>query len=65
MDKLTKADYEALASAFKAKGMDTDQAYKVMESHNWSVTLNGKLMENIYASRVLAIMHKGAESFQL
>ena len=56
MDKLSKAQYETIATKLQEKGYTADTVYEALEKTNFKVKLEG-VVYSIYASRVIAIMH--------
>ena len=58
MDKLSKAQYETIATKLSEKGYTAETVYEALEKTNFKVKLEGTVY-SIYASRVIAIMHSG------
>ena len=56
MDKLSKAQYETIATKLLAKGYTAETVYEALEKTNFKIKLEGTVY-SIYASRVIAIMH--------
>ena len=56
MDKLSKAQYETIATKLLSKGYTAETVYEALEKTNFKVKLEG-VVYSIYASRVIAIMH--------
>ena len=56
MDKLSKAQYETIATKLLEKGYTAETVYEALEKTNFKVKLEGTVY-SIYASRVIAIMH--------
>ena len=56
MDKLSKAQYEAIATKLLEKGYTAETVYEALEKTNFKIKLEGTVY-SIYASRVIAIMH--------
>ena len=56
MDKLSKAQYETIATKLLSKGYTAETVYEALEKTNFKVKLEGTVY-SIYASRVIAIMH--------
>ena len=56
MDKLSKAQYETIATKIVEKGYTADTVYEALEKTNFKIKLEG-VVYSIYASRVIAIMH--------
>lgn len=61
MDKLSKAQYETIATKLLEKGITAETAYETLEKSNFKVKLEGTVY-SIYASRVIAIMHSRSEN---
>ena len=61
MDKLTKDQYEAIATKLLAKGYTADTVYEALEASNFKIKHEGEIY-SIYASRVIAIMHSRSET---
>ena len=61
MDKLSKAQYETVATKLQEKGYTADTVYEALEKTNFKIKLEG-VVYSIYASRVIAIMHSLEES---
>ena len=60
MDKLSKAQYETIATKLTEKGYTAETVYEALKSTNFKVKLEG-ITYSIYASRVIAIMHSRSE----
>lgn len=60
MDKLSKAQYETIATKLQEKGYTADTVYEALEKTNFKIKLEG-VVYSIYASRVIAIMHSRSE----
>ena len=56
MDKLSKAQYETIATKLLEKGYTAETVYEALEKTNFKIKLEGEIY-SIYASRVIAIMH--------
>ena len=56
MDKLSKAQYETIATKLPEKGYTAETVYEALEKTNFKIKLEG-VVYSIYASRVIAIMH--------
>lgn len=56
MAKLTKENYEAIATKLLEKGYTVDTVYEALEKTNFRIKFEGEV-HSIYASRVIAIMH--------
>lgn len=56
MDKLSKAQYETIATKLLEKGYTAETVYEALEKTNFKIKLEGNVY-SIYASRVIAIMH--------
>lgn len=61
MDKLSKAQYETIATKLLEKGYTAETVYEALEKTNFKIKLEGTVY-SIYASRVIAIMHSLEES---
>ena len=61
MDKLSKAQYEAIATKLLAKGYTVETIYEALEQANFKIKHEGEIY-SIYASRVIAIMHSLKEN---
>ena len=55
MDKLSKAQYETIATKLLEKGYTAETVYEALEKTNFKIKLEGTVY-SIYASRVIAIM---------
>lgn len=60
MDKLSKAQYETIATKLSEKGYTAETVYEALEKTNFKIKLEGEIY-SIYASRVIAIMHSRSE----
>jgi hypothetical protein len=61
MSKLTADDYAVIAAAFTAKGITPGEAFLSMKSSNFNVKVGDEpTYTGVYASRVMALMHKAA-----
>ena len=60
MDKLTKDQYETIATKLLAKGYTAETVYEALEKANFKIKHEGEIY-SIYASRVIAIMHSRNE----
>ena len=60
MDKLSKAQYETIATKLTEKGYTAETVYEALEKTNFKIKLEG-VVYSIYASRVIAIMHSRNE----
>ena len=56
MDKLSKAQYETIATKLLSKGYTAETIYEALEKANFKIKHEGEIY-SIYASRVIAIMH--------
>ena len=56
MDKLSKAQYETIATKLLEKGYTAETVYEALEKTNFKIKLEG-VVYSIYASRVIAIMY--------
>lgn len=56
MDKLSKAQYETIATKLLEKGYTAETVYEALEKTNFKIKHEGEIY-SIYASRVIAIMH--------
>ena len=56
MNKLNKAQYEAIATKLLAKGITAETVYEALEETNFKVKFEGEVY-SVYASRIIAIMH--------
>ena len=56
MDKLSKAQYETIATKLLSKGYTAETVYEALEKSNFKIKHEGEIY-SIYASRVIAIMH--------
>ena len=56
MDKISKAQYETIATKLQEKGYTAETVYEALEKTNFKIKLEG-VVYSIYASRVIAIMH--------
>lgn len=61
MDKLSKAQYETIATKLLEKGYTAETVYEALEKTNFKIKLEGTVY-SIYASRVIAIMHSLEEN---
>ena len=61
MDKLSKAQYETIATKLSEKGYTAETVYEALEKANFKIKHEGEIY-SIYASRVIAIMHSLEES---
>ena len=64
MDKLSKAQYETIATKLLEKGYTAETVYEALEKTNFKIKLEGTVY-SIYASRVIAIMHSLEEEAAL
>lgn len=66
MDKLSKAQYETIATKLLEKGYTAETVYEALEKTNFKIKLEGTVY-SIYASRIIAIMHslEGEEALDL
>ena len=60
MDKLSKAQYETIATKLLSKGYTAETVYEALEKSNFKIKHEGEIY-SIYASRVIAIMHSRSE----
>ena len=60
MDKLSKAQYETIATKLLSKGYTAETVYEALEKANFKIKHEGEIY-SIYASRVIAIMHSRSE----
>ena len=56
MDKLSKAQYETIATKLLKKGYTAETVYETLEKSNFKVKFEGEVY-SVYASRIIAIMH--------
>ena len=56
MDKLSKAQYETIATKLLAKGYTVETIYETLEKSNFKIKHEGEIY-SVYASRIIAIMH--------
>ena len=56
MDKLSKSQYETIATKLQEKGYTAETVYEALEKANFKIKHEGTVY-SIYASRVIAIMH--------
>ena len=56
MDKLSKAQYETIATKLLEKGYTAETVYETLEKSNFKVKFEGEVY-SVYASRIIAIMH--------
>ena len=56
MDKLSKAQYETIATKLLKKGYTAETVYEALEKSNFKIKHEGEVY-SVYASRVIAIMH--------
>ena len=61
MDKLSKAQYETIATKLLEKGYTAETVYEALEKTNFKIKPEGAVY-SIYASRVIAIMHSLEEN---
>lgn len=61
MDKLSKAQYETVATKLLSKGYTAETVYEALEKANFKIKHEG-VVYSIYASRVIAIMHSLKEN---
>ena len=61
MNKLSKAQYEAIATKLLAKGYTVETIYETLEKSNFKIKHEGEVY-SVYASRIIAIMHSLNES---
>ena len=61
MDKLSKAQYETIATKLLSKGYTAETVYEALEKANFKIKHEGKIY-SIYASRVIAIMYNLEEN---
>ena len=61
MDKLSKAQYETIATKLLKKGYTAETVDEAVEKANFKIKHEGTVY-SIYASRVIAIMHSLEES---
>jgi len=70
MNKLTKDDYVSICEALRAKGYSVEtkreqsKLFKDLEKSNFQVRLKGKTYQ-VYASRIIAMMHETSEDSPL
>lgn len=57
MARLTKADYELIASRMVEKGFKPDEVFPLLEKAGFSVKIDKKTYRGVYAARVIAVMH--------
>ena len=63
MDKLSKAQYETIATKLQEKGYTAETVYEALEKANFKIKHEGTVY-SIYASRVIAIMHSLKENIE-
>ena len=56
MDKLSKAQYETIATKLSEKGYTAETVYEALEKTNFKIKHEGEIY-SVYASRIIAIMH--------
>ena len=61
MDKLSKAQYETIATKLLAKGYTAETIYETLEKSNFKIKHEGEIY-SVYASRIIAIMHSKSET---
>ena len=61
MDKLSKAQYETIATKLSEKGYTAETVYETLEKTNFKVKFEGEVY-SVYASRIIAIMHSLEEN---
>ena len=61
MDKLSKAQYETIATKLLSKGYTAETVYEALEKANFKIKHEGEIY-SIYASRVIAITHSLKEN---
>ena len=61
MDKLSKAQYETIATKLSEKGYTAETVYEALEKTNFKIKLEGEIY-SVYASRIIAIMHSKSEN---
>lgn len=61
----TKAQYDALTDALISKGYTPETVYPVLKNAGFTVKLKGEVLEGIYASRVIALMHAKSDQTPL
>jgi len=66
MSKLSSDDYATIAAAFTAKGFSPDAESKkpvfpALKKAGFKVKIGEKVFTNVYASRVIALMHESIE----
>lgn len=66
MSKLSSDDYATIAAAFTAKGFTPEEGSKkpvfpALKKAGFKVKVEGKTYTNVYASRVIALMHEAQE----
>ena len=61
MNKLNKAQYEAIATKLLTKGITAETVYETLEKSNFKVKFEGEVY-SVYASRIIAIMHSLEEN---
>ena len=54
---MNKEQYELIATKLLEKGYTTDTTFEALKANGFSVRIDGVVYSNIYASRVIAIMH--------
>ena len=61
MDKLSKAQYETIATKLLGKGYTAETVYEALEASNFKIKHEGEIY-SVYASRIIAIMHSKSET---
>ena len=61
MDKLSKAQYETIATKLLEKGYTAETVYEALEKTNFKIKLEGEIY-SVYASRIIALMHNASEA---
>ena len=61
MDKLSKAQYETIATKLLEKGYTAETVYEALEKTNFKIKLEGTVY-SVYASRIIALMHNASEA---
>lgn len=65
MAKLSKDDYEVIVNRLMKAGYTVETVYEALESAGFSVEIDGEVYNDIFASRVLAMMHSRVERVSL
>lgn len=66
MSKLSADDYAIIAAALTAKGYTPEEesvkpVFPALKAAGFKVKIEGKIYTNVFASRVIALMHEAQE----